>query len=56
VEDSESGVKAGKAAGCYTVALLGTTPESVLKEAGADKIIHSLKEIEEIIKTKSENN
>lgn len=50
VEDSISGVKAGKAAGCYTVAITQTTPEEKLMEAGADKIIHSLTELKDIIK------
>lgn len=50
VEDSVSGVKAGKSAGCYTIAITYTTQEEKLKEAGADRIIHSLIELKDIIK------
>jgi phosphoglycolate phosphatase/pyrophosphatase PpaX len=51
VEDSVTGVIAGKAAGVYTVGF-STEEESRrrLKEAGADVLITSLKELEGIVK------
>jgi beta-phosphoglucomutase len=38
-EDSVAGVTAAKRAGCYTIALLTTTPRARLEEAGADLIV-----------------
>ena len=49
VEDSVSGVKAGKAAGCYVVALTSTTSEEKLRGAGADRVISNLLELKHII-------
>ncbi len=43
-EDSLQGVKAGKAAGAYTIGLAGTLPANVLAPI-ADIVIHSLTEI-----------
>ena len=49
VEDSISGVKAGKNAGCYVIAITNTTSEEKLRIAGADKIITNLLELKAII-------
>jgi beta-phosphoglucomutase-like phosphatase (HAD superfamily) len=49
VEDSVSGVIAGKAAGCYVVALTSTTSEERLRNAGADMVISNLVELKHII-------
>ena len=49
VEDSVSGVIAGKAAGCYVVALTSTTSEERLRTAGADMVISNLLELKHII-------
>jgi sugar-phosphatase len=44
-EDAASGVRAGIAAGARVVAVLGTTPEAELREAGASWVVHSLAEV-----------
>ena len=49
VEDSVSGVIAGKAAGCYVVALTSTTSAEKLRDAGADRVIFNLLELKQII-------
>ena len=49
VEDSLSGVKAGKNAGCYVIAITNNTSEEKLRLAGADKIITNLVELKDII-------
>lgn len=49
VEDSVSGVKAGKNAGCYVIGITNTTSEEKLRLAGADKIITNLLELKKII-------
>jgi len=49
VEDSLSGVKAGKHAGCYVIAITNTTSEEKFRLAGADKIITNLIELKDII-------
>ena len=49
VEDSVSGVIAGKAAGCYVVALTSTTAGETLRTAGADMVISNLVELKQII-------
>jgi len=49
IEDSLSGVKAGKNAGCYVIAYTSTTSEEKLRIAGADKIISNLIELKGII-------
>jgi sugar-phosphatase len=41
-EDAPSGVKAGVAAGCRVVGVLGTTPAEVLRGAGATWLVPSL--------------
>lgn len=41
LEDVPAGVKAGKAAGARVVAFTTTVPESALREAGADWVLHS---------------
>lgn len=55
VEDSVSGVKAGKTAGCYVVALTSTTTEENLRQAGADKIITNLLNLKDILSELSDN-
>ncbi len=45
VEDGESGVKAGKAAGAYVIGITNTTTSLTLVSAGADKIISDLSEL-----------
>jgi sugar-phosphatase len=41
-EDAPSGVKAGVAAGCRVVGVLGTTPAETLRGMGATWIVASL--------------
>ena len=41
-EDAPSGVKAGVAAGCRVVGVLGTTPAEILREVGASWLVASL--------------
>jgi HAD superfamily hydrolase (TIGR01509 family) len=48
VEDSVSGVIAGKSAGCYVVALTSTT-SGARAQAGADKVISNLLELKSLI-------
>ena len=54
VEDSISGVKAGKNAGCYVIAITNTTSEEKLRLAGADKIITDLVQLKDIMSVLSE--
>ena len=54
VEDSLSGVKAGKNAGCYVIAITNNTSEEKLRLAGADKIIANLVELKDIISVLSD--
>jgi len=49
VEDSTSGVKAGKNAGCYVIAITTTTSREKLLSAGADEIITNLIELKELV-------
>ncbi len=42
VEDAPSGIASARAAGCHVVALPTSFPESVLREAGADRVFASL--------------
>jgi len=49
VEDSVSGVKAGKSAGCYVIGIPSTTPVEKLRLAGVDSIITDLIELKKII-------
>ena len=46
VEDAPSGLRAGKAAGCRVLGVLGTHEEAVLREAGADWIVRSLTDVQ----------
>jgi len=43
IEDAPSGIKAGKAAGCAVVGLVGTVPKEKLSEA--DLVVNSLREL-----------
>ncbi len=45
VEDSPSGVRAGKAAGCTVIGFCGLIPAERLLEAGADRIVRHLDEV-----------
>lgn len=45
IEDSLPGVRAGKAAGCFTVGLTTTFDVDALSEAGADVIVKSFREL-----------
>lgn len=47
VEDSTSGVKAGKNAGCYVIGFTSNTSEEKLRNAGADAIITDLIDLKE---------
>jgi sugar-phosphatase len=44
-EDAPSGVESGVAAGARVVAVLGTTPEAKLREAGASWVVTSLESV-----------
>ncbi len=44
-EDAPSGVKAGVAAGCRVVGVLGTTPGETLRECGASWLVPSLEAV-----------
>ena len=47
VENAPMGIKAGKAAGCYTVAVnTGPLPNSILEDAGADVVFKTMKELQ----------
>lgn len=41
IEDSTNGLRAGKAAGCFAVAITTTFDSETLRQAGADVIVHS---------------
>ncbi len=45
VEDAPSGVRAGKAAGCRVLGVLGTHNAEQLRQAGADWVVESLKDV-----------
>ena len=48
IENAPLGVQAGKAAGCFTVAVnTGPLPDSLLLESGADMLLHSMGELSE---------
>ena len=49
IEDSVTGVTAGKAAGCFTVAVTAVTGKELLKEAGADVVLDNIGKLSEII-------
>lgn len=46
VEDAPSGVRAGKAAGCCVLGVLGTHAAEELREAGADWVVASLANVQ----------
>lgn len=51
IENAPLGVRSGKAAGCYTVAVnTGPLPDSVLLAEGADMLFHSMKELADNLK------
>lgn len=45
IEDSVAGIRAAKAAGCFTVAITTTFDEGALREAGADMVVISFAEL-----------
>lgn len=45
IEDSPSGVRAGKAAGCTVIGFAGIIPAQELRAAGADRIVTHLDEV-----------
>jgi mannitol-1-/sugar-/sorbitol-6-phosphatase len=45
VEDAPSGVRAGKAAGCRVLGVLGTHRADELREAGAEWVVRSLEDV-----------
>lgn len=52
IENAPLGIRSGKAAGCYTVAVnTGPLPDSDLLAEGADVLFHSMKELAENIKS-----
>ncbi len=54
VENAPIGIKAAKAAGCYTIGInTGPLPDEMLRQAGADIVVHSMKEIIELVKNAS---
>ncbi|MBQ0077670.1 MAG: HAD-IA family hydrolase [Bacteroidales bacterium] len=56
IENAPLGVQAGKAAGCYVIAVnTGPLPDAALFEAGADVVLHSMFELAEMICTLRES-
>ncbi len=49
IEDSLHGVAAGKAAGCYVIAIATSFAETLLLSKGADHVVHGFQEIRELI-------
>lgn len=50
VENAPLGIKAGKAAGCFTIGInTGPLPDRMLTDAGADIVVHTMKEIIELL-------
>ena len=49
VEDSVTGVMAGKASGCFTVAVIAVMGKDLLKEAVADIVLDDIGQLSEII-------
>lgn len=49
LEDSPSGVQAGKAAGGYVIGLASTVSKVELQEAGADKVVTHLSEVIDLL-------
>jgi len=48
-EDAPSGVKAGVAAGCQVVGVLGTTPDETLRKEGASWLVASLAGVRAVV-------
>ncbi len=56
IENAPLGVQAGKAAGCFVIAVnTGPLPDSALAEAGADIVLHSMYELSGIFRTMRES-
>lgn len=51
IEDSATGLVAAKAAGCVAVGLTTTFPEAVLRDAGADLVVHGFDALRERIES-----
>ncbi len=49
IEDSVTGVTAGKAAGCFTVAVTAVMRKELLKEAGADIVLDDIGQLSQIL-------
>ena len=49
IEDSTSGIIAGKNAGCHVIAVTSTTPREKLQTAGADKTVPNLTALKKVI-------
>lgn len=49
VEDATSGVTAGKSAGMKVIGITSSVPDEVLRSYGADFIVSTLKEVDEVI-------
>ncbi len=49
VEDAVAGIESGKAAGCKVVGVVGSFDAETLKNAGADCIVETTKDIEKLI-------
>lgn len=49
VEDAVAGIQAGKAAGCKVVGVKGSFDKETLKNAGADFVVDTTKDIEKLI-------
>jgi HAD superfamily hydrolase (TIGR01509 family) len=49
IEDSLHGVAAGKAAGCYVIAIATSFAEALLLSKGADHVVHGFQKIRELI-------
>ena len=49
IEDSVTGVTAGKAAGCFTVAVTAVMRKELLKEAGADIVLDDIGQLSKIL-------
>ena len=49
IEDSLSGVLAGKAAGCHVAAITTSFPEDVLRSNGADQVVSNFHELRKLL-------
>jgi len=52
IEDSVTGVTAGKAAGCYTVAVTAVMRKELLKDAGADIVLDDIGQLSKFLAEK----